>query len=617
MCGLTVLYADELPQAELRDRTDSALNALVHRGPDEGRVEMRPGCAIGHRRLSILDIRGSHQPMADPSERFVIAYNGEVYNYRELRKELEGSWEFRTQGDTEVVLAGLVRHGESFLAKMQGMWGLALWDSENRSLFLARDRVGKKPLYYCAAGGAFSCASELPALMKLSDTGFVEDLDSSADYLKYGYCLPGTTIYDGVYEVLPGHCLKWSRDGVVDENAYWSLRVEPFRGTVEEAEGRLDDLLVNAVRKRMVSDVEVGAFLSGGVDSSLMVALMRERLDVNPKTFSIGFGESGFDESGYARLVAERFGTDHFESRMDTWDRGELFRLIDSHVGQPFYDASILPTSIVSRLASRHVKVALSGDGGDELFSGYQRYQARTLLRWYTRLPATLRSGIGNVVRLFPEPRSHHSRSLLKKAHLFIDIVERQRAESPYVAPVLYSHAEFQKLTPDLASMGHPAPGLPEVTKPDDIQEMMVADATVYLPQDVLAKVDRASMAHGLEVRAPFLDHEVMEFAFSLPRHWHRNRLIGKRMLKGAFNDLLPQVIWRRRKQGFGVPLHRWFREGLGEELRELLFSVSHPFSVEYVSRLLDEHMRGSRDNGYRLWNIYAYLAFRRGSVAS
>jgi asparagine synthase (glutamine-hydrolysing) len=268
---------------------------------------------------------------------------------------------------------------------------------------------------------------------------------------------------------------------------------------------------------------------------------------------------------------------------------------------------------MVSELAAQHVKVVLSGDGADELFSGYQRYQARTLLRWYTRLPAALRNNITRLVRALPEPMAHHSRSLLKKAHLFADLADAYDESHPYVAPALYSRKQFLQLAPELAHAGQQPPSIPQQSEPDDIGQMMLADALVYLPQDILAKVDRASMACSLEARAPFLDTAVIELAFSLPRHRHRNRFSGKRFLHEVFKDLLPANIWQRRKQGFSVPIHAWFRGAMGEDLEQMLSSLVLPLNANYVSGMLKEHREYRRDHGHRLWNIYNYCVWKNG----
>ena len=517
MCGILFLYDKSTSADVLQTRLHRGLDMLAHRGPDDSGLWQQPGVAIGHRRLSIIDLGHSTQPMQDPAGRYILTYNGEVYNYKSLRNDLQSRWDFRTTGDTEVVLAGLVIHGVNFLERMEGMWAFALWDSEAKTLLLARDRMGKKPLFYQHAGGMFAVASELPALAAVAGHQWQEDMDSTADYLRYGYYLPGHTAYSGVNEVLPGHYLRWSETGGVSSGSYWKLGIGQFKGNPSTAAEAVHATLTSAVEERLVADVEVGAFLSGGVDSSLIVSILKQGLDRNVKTFTIGFDDASFDETAYARQVARQNQTDHYEER-HAWDAELLKKLILQHVGQPFIDSSILPTAAVSRLAARHVKVVLSGDGGDELFSGYQRYQARTLLRWYTRLPLMLRNNIHRIIRAIPEPMAHHSHSLIKKAHLFSDIVARQADETPYTAPLFYSNAEFSQLAPDLVGRGHVPPGLPDEARIDSIQEMMAADALIYLPQDILAKVDRASMAYSIEARAPFLDHKLVELAFSLPR---------------------------------------------------------------------------------------------------
>jgi asparagine synthase (glutamine-hydrolysing) len=582
---------------------------MAHRGPDGEGIWQEGAAIVGHRRLAIVDLAASHQPMTDATGRYVLSYNGEVYNYADLRRGLEPRWRFRTQGDTEVVLAGLVLEGEGFFERMEGMWALVLWDRKREAALLARDRMGKKPLYYQTAKDVLACASELPALAHLAPEQWSEDPNSTADYFRFGYYLPGTTAYREVREVLPGHALKWRPSGTLEETPYWRLAIggAPPPNPHQELRQRL----VAAVRRRLVADVEVGAFLSGGIDSSLVVSILTEELGVHPKTFTIGFENRTYDERPFARVMAERCGTDHFEDVLANWDRSTLERLIQDHVGQPFQDSSLLPTALVSEVAARRVKVALSGDGGDEVFSGYQRYQARAILRWYARLPASLRQNIGKLIRSLPEPMSHHSRSLLKKAVLFQNVVDRFEDERPYVAPLLYSNRDLRALIPDIAESGHRPPGLPEESRADGILEMMAGDAMVYLPQDILAKVDRASMAHSLESRAPFLDTGVVELAFSLPRRQHRRGIRGKRMLRETFADRLPSDIWSRRKQGFGVPIHQWFREALGEQLEELLDRHTSPIAPDQVRAMLAAHRQGARDHGYRLWGIYVYLYWR------
>lgn len=613
MCGIAFLFAPRRPSEELRICMTRTLDRMAHRGPDDSRVLMESSAICGHRRLSIIDLATSHQPMRSPDGRYVLTFNGEIYTYRELRAKLASRWNFVTNGDTEVLLAGLSLEGVNFISKLEGMWSFALWDSLEERLLLCRDRMGKKPLYYASQGDEFCCASELPALRQLSDRPWHEDAHSTADYLRYGYCLPGFTAYENIREVLPGHYLVWSaRDQEVKEHPYWCLAVGGFAGTEAQAANTLREVMVTAVKRRLVADVEVGAFLSGGVDSSLIVGIVRNEIGSALKTFTIGFEERAYDERQYARKIAETFGTDHYEEVLGQWHEDALEKLILDHLGQPFADASLLPTALVSSVAARHVKVALSGDGGDELFSGYQRYQARMMLRWYTRLPKALRTSFSWVIRALPEPMAHHSRSMVKKAHLFADLADRLGDETPYFAPLMFSSAWLQKLAPDLVGLGHQPPNLPESTTPDDLQRMMVADASIYLPQDILTKVDRASMSRSLETRAPFLDRELVELAFSLPRRWHRNCLGGKQLLHKSFKTLLPPAIWRRRKQGFGVPLHEWFRGSLGTKLGELVKDDPGPLRPSFIDWLQQFHKNKSRDNGYRLWLIYVYLLWRK-----
>jgi asparagine synthase (glutamine-hydrolysing) len=609
------VYRPQAHKDQLRNQTLHALARMSHRGPDDQRWIAAPGYMIGHCRLSIIDLNASQQPMTDPAGRYVLAYNGELYNFRELRLTLRKRWQFRTEGDTEVVLAGLVSRGPDFLREMEGMCALVLWDRRQKRLLLARDRMGKKPLYYQSQQESFACASELPALASLADAPWTEDLNSTADYFRYGYYLPGTTAYEGVYEVLPGHYMYWSPGKTPQTRAYWKLSIGGFDGTQQEARQQLKQYLLAAIKRRLVADVEVGAFLSGGIDSSLLVGLLTRELNASPKTFTIGFKERSYDERKYAQLIAQHCRTEHYEQCLAGWNVDTLKALILEHIGQPFTDSSLLPTALVSQLAARHVKVALSGDGGDELFSGYQRYQARAILRWYSRLPKHLRLNLERTIRSLPEPMAHHSGNLLKKAHLFLDIVNRQACETPYIAPVMYANADYERLAPELLGRGHVAPNLPEYCDLDDILRMMTADALVYLPQDILVKVDRASMACSLEARAPFLDRRVVELAYSLPRRWHRRGLAGKHMLRESFPDLLPKAIWRRPKQGFGVPIHQWFRETLGAEVKQLIQEPRTPLNQEYVLELLNAHQERRRDHGYRLWQIYIYLLWRNTAI--
>lgn len=613
MCGITFVYDAAAGREAIAARCNAAIHAMAHRGPDGIETVGDDAWQMGHARLAIIGISDGRQPMRDPGDRWVIVYNGEIYNYSELRDELESEWSFRTRSDTEVLLAGLVLQGEKFLARLNGMWAFALWDRRERRLLLARDRIGKKPLYVRSAGDRFACASELPALRLLSASAAPDiDLDTLADTLRYGCPLPGYTIERGTSEVLPGHVARWSPGESLRQQPYWSLPLQTPLPSAD-AGARVLELLESAVRYRLVADVEVGAFLSGGVDSSLVSALAARHTDHPLRTFSIGFADPSFDETEHAARMAGFLGTNHESAVYCGSDRVEMSRLLVGHVGMPFGDASLLPTAAVSALAARRVKVALSGDGADELFGGYQRYLGRVLLRWYSRLPAPLQRSAESLLRILPEPLHHHSRSLLKKAQLFVRNASLARGlgESSYVAPRFFSEAEIAMLAPSLAGRGHAPPALPEHTRADDVLAMMCADALVYLPQDVLVKTDRASMAHSLEQRCPFLDYRLVELALSQPSAVHFRGLRGKALLRTAVGRLAPPWLWRRRKQGFAVPLGAWFRGDLGDELSlALQRSDQHGLNPVAGGALLAEHRSGRIDHGQRLWLLWTFAAW-------
>lgn len=619
MCGMTFIHDAALGREAIAARCHTAIHAMAHRGPDGIATAGDDDWQMGHARLAIIGISDGQQPMSDPEQRWSIVFNGEIYNYLELRAELADAWSFRTGSDTEVLLAGLVRRGESFLTRLNGMWAFALWDRRERRLLLARDRLGKKPLYVRAERDRLACASELPALRALSATSPEVDLDTLADTLRYGCPLPGHTVDVGTTEVLPGHVAHWSPGTALRQQAYWGLPQQPVPSAADGGE-RVLELLESAVRYRLVADVEVGAFLSGGVDSSLVSALAARHTDHPLRTFSIGFSDASFDETAYAARMAQFLGTRHESAVYAGSDRAEMLRLIVGHVGMPFGDASLLPTAAVSALAARHVKVALSGDGADELFGGYQRYLGRTLLRWYSRLPAPLQRGAESLLRVLPEPLHHHSRSLLKKAQLFVRnaALARGHGAAGYVAPRFFSEAEIAVLAPSLSGRGHAPPALPERVRADDVLAMMQADALVYLPQDILVKTDRASMAHSLEQRCPFLDYRLVELALSQPSAAHVRGLRGKALLRTAVGRLAPPWLWRRRKQGFAVPLGAWFRGEFADDLSAALRrSDRHALDPAAVASLLAEHRSGNVDHGQRLWLLWTVAAWAETVTAS
>ena len=611
MCGYIFSYDRNTSVTDKKERGNIALKALTHRGPDQSNITVKDEFLLGHCRLSIIDIEGSIQPMSDPSGRYHLVFNGELYNYKKIRKNLENDWQFKTNGDTEVLMAIMVLNKKHLFDSLEGMWSFVFWDQHEKRLQICRDRIGKKPAYYCLYKYGIAVASELSALIKLIPNAIEEDLNSTADFFRYGFYLPGTTAYKNIKEVLPGHSLIWTPDSVAKQEAYWTLRTGIYKGSKEEACSTLNKLLIESVKRRLVADVEVGAFLSGGIDSSLIVCIISKILNINPKTFTVKFSNAGFDESKFSEIISDYCNTDHYVQNFIDVNPKQLSSLIVNNVGQPFGDSSILPTSLVSETASKYVKVALSGDGADELFSGYQRYQARSILRWYSRLPRGVRSSFEKLIRHMPEPFTHHSKSILKKAHLFVEYANQVKTNTQYVAPRLFRENDFSLLIPDLINFGHEPPKLEYETSLKNFEEMMFADMLVYLPQDILLKVDRASMANSLEVRSPFLDKKLIEFSFSLDSNWHRKNYEGKKMLRSSFKKLLPNKIWSRRKQGFSVPIGDWLRSTLGEELIEFSKNMSGVVDDNFINKLFQEHLNGTRDHSHRLWSLYTYYLWK------
>ncbi len=371
MCGFSFLYRSDFNSTELRSVCSESIQMMSPRGPDSSGVEAQGQAVLGHVRLSIVGLSDSSQPMATQDGRYMLVFNGEIYNYRELRAVLSDKWDFRTSGDTEVLLAGLVLEGKSFLQRLEGMWGFAFWDSELEWLLLSRDRMGKKPIYYFSDNNGLGAASELPALNKLACRKWKEDLNTTADYFRYGYALPGTTFFENVWE-LPGGCnLVWQPGIKPEIEHFWQPEIMPYSGTYQTAVEDLQFRLKNAVAKRLVADVKVGTFLSGGVDSSVVTAIAAGQTHSELESFTIGFSDSAYDESSYARETAEYLGIKNHCGRVNNLRLESFEELLFQRIGQPFHDSSLVPTSAVCELASSEVKVALSGDGADELFGGY------------------------------------------------------------------------------------------------------------------------------------------------------------------------------------------------------------------------------------------------------
>jgi asparagine synthase (glutamine-hydrolysing) len=614
MCGIAGFV--ESPVSVPMNREDSITliermcHVIRHRGPDDCGALVQAGVSLGMRRLSIIDLASGHQPLANEDRSVWTVFNGEIYNFRELRRELELLGHgFATASDTEVIVHAYEQWGTEAISRLRGMFGLAIWDGRTRTLVLARDRMGIKPLHYAESGGRLYFASEIKSLLCAPDVPRTLDWDALNHYLSFLYTPQERSIFLGVRKLPPGHLLVW-RNGAASLQRYWRLPDnETYTGTVEEAAERLQTTLVNAIRAHLVSDVPVGAFLSGGLDSSLVVALMA-RVSARVKTFSVGFHEPAFDELPHARRVAHLCGTDHHE-HVVTPDGVDILDELIEHFDEPFADASAIPTWYVSKVASRHVKVVLSGDGGDELFGGYDRYAPHPRVAAFDRMtPRVGRRVASLAARCLPE----HARGKNFLRH--VSKTDRDR----YVDSVRYFSADEKRylLTPDVAVQfggrnpeEHLAQHFDRYSQLPWDTQMMRFDSETYLPEDVLAKIDRMSMAHSLESRVPLLDNEVVALAGSLPASLKIRNGRRKHILKEVAAAWLPRDIVDRPKQGFALPLSLWFRGRLQELFADTLESpVSQQrgyFQPRFVSRLLKEHRSGRHDHGLRLWQLVVF----------
>jgi asparagine synthase (glutamine-hydrolysing) len=596
---------------------------LVHRGPDEEGYYLNCNAALAQRRLSIIDLSGGRQPLANEDGSVWVTFNGEIYNFHDLRCGLEKQGHrFATRSDTEVIVHAYEQYGVECLARFRGMFAFALWDEKAHALLLARDRVGKKPLYYAQADGQFVFASELQALVQ--HPGVRCELDPTAidDYLTYGYIPSPKTPFRGVFKLPPAHylTLRATPDGSARPDLrvtrYWQLEFTPKweLGEEEAAEG-LREVLTEAVRLRLIADVPLGALLSGGIDSSLVVALMSRLSGRAVKTFSIGFEEEDFNELPYARQVARRYGTDHHEMVVRPRALDVLPTLV-RHYGEPYADSSAIPSYYVAKLTRQHVKVALNGDGGDECLAGYERYLASTLAERYQRVPWVLRRGvIEPLAALAPDVLLLPRR--LRQAKRLLQSAARPMAQR-YLGWVTYLKPEQKQdvYTPEFRESlaGHEGAawlrGQLEAPPPaggDHLDVLLGADVQTYLPHDLLVKMDIATMANSLEARSPFLDHRVLEFCARLPSRFKVRGTTLKYLLKRAARDLLPPAIRKRRKVGFGVPVGRWMRLELRPLVEDTLLSPRARqrgyFRPAAVRQMVQAHLDG-HDHAGPVWAL-------------
>lgn len=598
--------------------------AIRHRGPDDGNTHLETDCqdgegrlasvALGFRRLSIIDLAGARQPMSNEDGSVWLVFNGEIYNFHELRRRLEGAGHrFATDGDGEAILHLYEDCGTDCFSHLNGMYAIAIWDRRHNRLVLARDRIGKKPLYYTQQADRLLFASELKCFAQVP--GFDPEVEPAAidEYLTYQYIPHPRTIWKGVCKLPPGHFATF-QNGELQVQRYWDF--DPaLEAPLSQAEAvdRVRALLEDSIRLRLRSDVPLGAFLSGGIDSSLIVALAQRQLDQPIRTFSIGFPDRDFDETQHAAMVARFVGSDHtrFEVRPDG------VAIIDRlawHYDEPFGDSSAIPTWYLSELTRGEVTVALSGDGGDELFAGYERYRALWLTEKIQRwCPLHRVPGISLVQRL---PDSNRQRSLTRRTKRFLETLGQPMVRRylswlqifPESLRAALYREEFVRCLPGEDPCEFLSQAWARSGNRDVVSKASLADLLTYLPCDLMTKVDIASMAHGLEVRCPFLDYRLVEFAASLPVSLKFRGYRGKLLLRDAFQDRIPASIWKRSKMGFGVPLASWFRGQLKPMVHDLLLAsdarLHGYFHAEVIGQLVAEHESLRQNHCYRLWNL-------------
>ncbi len=618
MCGICGLIDYKNSVHEGGEALVRMRDAMTHRGPDDKGIYVNTEgifAGLGHRRLSIIDLSSAgHQPMTNEDGTVKMVLNGEIYNYHELRERLEkNGHRFTSNTDTEAVIHLYEDYGRECVKHLRGMFAFAVWDEKKRTLFLARDRAGKKPLFYYYNNGLFCFASELCALMQSGIALKEINYRAIHQYLTFGYIPAPFTIYNDVFKLPAAHSMVVDDKNIRIEK-YWALDfMKKIAISEKDAADETLRLLGDAVKVRLDSDVPLGAFLSGGIDSSAVVALMSRISGKKVKTFSIGFDEGGYSELKYARLIAERFGTEHNEFVVKP-HAIDILPLLVERYGEPYADSSCVPTYYVSRETKRYVTVALNGDGGDELFGGYERYQAMAFAETYQGLPGILKGMVSGIGALLPD--SVNPKNRLRNLKRFLEAVDMP-AQDRYLRWMsifdndtkdeLYS-TDFKDRSCAADTRALLTPYFDGQNGPGIIDRAIMADTGLYLPYDLLVKVDIASMANSLEARSPFLDHNLMEFAASLPADYKVRGFAKKYILKKAIDGLIPRENIYRRKMGFGVPVGEWFRSDMKGFLRETLLSKKSLgrgyFKPEAVNDIVDQHVETCADRTYKLWAL-------------
>jgi len=627
MCGICGLsYSDNCPGD--REILQEMNAAIMHRGPDSDGFYVAQGVGLAMRRLAIIDVKGGDQPISNEDDSVWIVYNGEIYNYPEMHAELEKrGHHFKTQSDTECVIHFYEDEGEACVQHFRGMFAFALWDAPKHRLLLARDRLGKKPIYYTIQNGELYFCSELNGLLKALPHRPEMDLEAIDLYLSLQYVPEPRTVYKDIYKLPAAHTLVWE-NGQAKVNRYWDYSYQPkLTGNEDDLAEELRVRLREAVKIRLISEVPLGAHLSGGIDSSVIVALMAELSDMPVKTFSVGFQEEEFSELSYARAVAQTYSTDHHEFTLTYGDIPATLEKIIAHFGEPFADASAIPLYHLSLLTRQSVTVALNGDGGDEDFAGYQRYWLDPLANAYLKAPPFVtRNLIPSIAHHLPDhstrPTGQSFVNGLKRLEQLLHMDRRASILrwgsyfAPWQRQQLWKEEHWKNFRTDnaeslLAESFDKASG-------SFLDRTLYTDLHNYLPGDLLVKADRMTMAASLEGRSPFLDHEIVEWAARLPDSLKVRGRSGKYLLKKAFANDLPENVKSHRKQGFGIPLAAWFRGPLADWSRELLLGAESPlsnlFNQPALQNLINEHTQARADHGKRLYALSMLALWMKGS---
>jgi len=618
ICGILNFGKDGHIDKEILHRM---CNVLEHRGPDDegyfigtSNNGQPAGIGLGIKRLSIIDLETGHQPIHNEDEKIWVVYNGEVYNFQELRAETERKGHhYYTKSDTETIVHLYEDYGADCVKYLRGMFAFGLWDGHRQQLFLARDRLGQKPLVYTLHRGNLIFASEIKSILEYPDLKREVNINALHYYLTYQFVPSPLTMFEGIKKLPPASIMTCDREGNIEIERYWTpIYKNKLKLDEEEYCSRILDLLRESTKMRLISDVPLGAFLSGGLDSSAVVGMMSQLMDKPVKTFSVGFDEQSFSELHYARFVADHFRTEHFEFIVKPNVIEILPRLI-WHYNEPFADPSAIPTYYIARETRKYVKVALNGDGGDENFAGYDRYKANKLSNYYTKIPKFIREVvIKGLIRNLPE--STKRKDLIRrlkqfvqassfsperrnvKWHSFFDDQEKQD---------LYSE-ELRNRFKNFDSFNYMTDVFDQSDAEEFLDKILYTDIMTYLPENLLVKMDIATMANSLEARSPFLDHKLIEFTAQIPSNLKLKGFTSKYILKRALKNLLPRKILHRDKMGFGLPIGEWFRRELRSYVQAVLLDKRcidrGYFKKDAIQQLLDEHISGRMDHGYRLW---------------